>query len=33
VVILLFIIGLAMRPQLLWSMRRSIFGLGGGQVF
>lgn len=32
VVILLFIIGLEMRPQLLWSMRRSIFGLGGGQV-
>lgn len=32
VVILLFIIGLEMRPTLLWSMRRSIFGLGGGQV-
>jgi monovalent cation:proton antiporter-2 (CPA2) family protein len=32
VVILLFIIGLEMRPALLWSMRKSIFGLGGGQV-
>ncbi|HEX8570105.1 MAG TPA: monovalent cation:proton antiporter-2 (CPA2) family protein [Caulobacteraceae bacterium] len=32
VVILLFIIGLEMRPALLWSMRRAIFGLGGTQV-
>lgn len=32
VVILLFIIGLEMRPALLWSLRRQIFGLGGGQV-
>jgi glutathione-regulated potassium-efflux system ancillary protein KefC/glutathione-regulated potassium-efflux system protein KefB len=32
VVILLFIIGLEMRPALLWGMRRGIFGLGGSQV-
>lgn len=32
VVILLFLIGLEVRPALLWSMRGTIFGLGGGQV-
>src|SRR5882757_5257205 len=32
VVILLFLIGLAVRPALLWSLRGTIFGLGGAQV-
>ena len=32
VVILLFLIGLEVRPALLWSMRNAIFGLGGAQV-
>ncbi len=32
VVLMLFLIGLELRPALLWSMRRSIFGLGGLQV-
>jgi monovalent cation:proton antiporter-2 (CPA2) family protein len=32
VVILLFLIGLEVRPALMWSMRGAIFGLGGGQV-
>jgi monovalent cation:proton antiporter-2 (CPA2) family protein len=32
VVLMLFLIGLELRPALLWSMRRSIFGLGGMQV-
>ncbi|WP_293678728.1 monovalent cation:proton antiporter-2 (CPA2) family protein [uncultured Phenylobacterium sp.] len=32
VVILLFLIGLEVRPALLWEMRTSIFGLGPGQV-
>src|SRR4051812_9241413 len=32
VVILLFLIGLEVRPALLWSMRGMIFGLGGAQV-
>ena len=32
VVILLFLIGLEVRPALLWSLRGSIFGLGGAQV-
>jgi glutathione-regulated potassium-efflux system protein KefB len=32
VVMFLFIIGLEMRPQRLWSMRRDIFGLGLAQV-
>ncbi|MCB1521681.1 MAG: cation:proton antiporter [Hyphomicrobiaceae bacterium] len=32
VVLLLFIIGLELRPTRLWSMRASIFGLGGAQV-
>nr|VFK54008.1 MAG: glutathione-regulated potassium-efflux system ancillary protein KefC [Candidatus Kentron sp. TUN]VFK56047.1 MAG: glutathione-regulated potassium-efflux system ancillary protein KefC [Candidatus Kentron sp. TUN] len=33
VVLLLFIIGLELNPRMLWSMRRSILGMGGGQVF
>lgn len=32
VVLMLFLIGLELKPSLLWSMRRSIFGLGGFQV-
>lgn len=32
VVLLLFLIGLELRPSRLWSMRTSIFGLGGAQV-
>ena len=32
VVILLFLIGLEVRPALLWRMRGTIFGLGGAQV-
>ncbi len=32
VVIMLFLIGLELRPSLLWKLRRSIFGLGGLQV-
>ena len=32
VVILLFLIGLEVRPALLWSMRGDIFGLGAAQV-
>jgi glutathione-regulated potassium-efflux system ancillary protein KefC/glutathione-regulated potassium-efflux system protein KefB len=32
VVILLFLIGLEVRPALLWSMRGAIFGVGGAQV-
>jgi glutathione-regulated potassium-efflux system protein KefB len=32
VVMLLFLIGLELRPKRLWSMRTSIFGLGGAQV-
>jgi glutathione-regulated potassium-efflux system protein KefB len=32
VVLLLFLIGLELRPGRLWSMRTSIFGLGGAQV-
>ncbi|RKP46548.1 monovalent cation:proton antiporter-2 (CPA2) family protein [Pararobbsia silviterrae] len=32
VVIMLFLIGLEVRPSILWSMRRSFFGLGGAQV-
>ena len=31
VVILLFLIGLELRPKRLWSMRSAIFGLGGAQ--
>jgi glutathione-regulated potassium-efflux system protein KefB len=32
VVLLLFLIGLELRPKRLWSMRAAIFGLGGTQV-
>jgi len=32
VVMLLFIIGLELRPARLWEMRKSIFGLGGFQI-
>ncbi len=32
VVMLLFLIGLELRPQRLWSMRMAVFGLGGAQV-
>ncbi|MCG8701670.1 MAG: monovalent cation:proton antiporter-2 (CPA2) family protein [Bacteroidales bacterium] len=32
VVIMLFLIGLELKPSLLWKMRKSIFGLGGLQV-
>ena len=33
VVLMLFVIGLELRPTLLWKMRRTIFGLGSLQVF
>jgi monovalent cation:proton antiporter-2 (CPA2) family protein len=32
VVMLLFLIGLELRPRRLWIMRRTVFGLGSGQV-
>src|SRR3954469_18003390 len=32
VVMMLFVIGLELRPALLWKMRRPILGLGGLQV-
>ena len=32
VVLLLFLIGLELRPKRIWSMRSAIFGLGGAQV-
>jgi monovalent cation:proton antiporter-2 (CPA2) family protein len=32
VVMMLFVVGLELRPSLLWTMRRSIFGLGTAQV-
>lgn len=32
VVMLLFLIGLELRPQRLWVMRKAVFGLGGAQV-
>lgn len=32
IVLLLFLIGLELRPKRLWSMRTTIFGLGGAQV-
>lgn len=32
VVMMLFLIGLEMKPAVLWQMRNSILGLGGGQV-
>ena len=31
-VLLLFLIGLELRPKRLWAMRAAIFGLGGAQV-
>lgn len=33
VVLLLFLVGLELNPERLWNMRRTIFGLGGLQVF
>src|SRR3546814_12565447 len=33
VILLLFIIGLELQPSRLWAMRRSVFGVGAGQVF
>ena len=32
VVMMLFLIGLELKPNLLWGMRKSIFGLGGLQL-
>ena len=32
VVMMLFLVGLELRPSLLWELRRPIFGLGGAQV-
>src|SRR5271156_5366222 len=32
VVMLLFLIGLELRPARLWTMRRAVLGLGGGQM-
>ncbi|HSF96970.1 MAG TPA: monovalent cation:proton antiporter-2 (CPA2) family protein, partial [Thermohalobaculum sp.] len=32
VVLLLFVIGLQLKPQRLWAMRRGVFGVGGWQV-
>src|SRR5215470_7941254 len=32
IVLLLFVIGLEMQPQRLWSLRRTLFGLGAAQV-
>lgn len=32
VVLLLFVIGLELRPSRLWAMRKAIFGVGAGQV-
>src|SRR5437868_11035705 len=32
VVLLLFVIGLELQPARLWTLRRSVFGLGGAQV-
>ncbi|HLL25014.1 MAG TPA: monovalent cation:proton antiporter-2 (CPA2) family protein [Kofleriaceae bacterium] len=32
VVMMLFVVGLELRPSLLWQLRRPIFGLGGAQV-
>lgn len=32
VILLLFLIGLELRPQRLWAMRNAVFGLGGSQV-
>ena len=33
VLMLLFLIGLELRPQRIWLMRRAVFGLGAAQVF
>lgn len=33
VVLLLFIIGLELQPSRLWALRRTVFGVGGAQVF
>jgi monovalent cation:proton antiporter-2 (CPA2) family protein len=33
VLMLLFLIGLELRPQRIWLMRRTVLGLGGAQVF
>ena len=33
VVMLLFLIGLELRPERLWVMRKTVFGLGAAQVF
>ncbi|MFY8275013.1 monovalent cation:proton antiporter-2 (CPA2) family protein [Pseudoalteromonas sp. SSDWG2] len=33
VVMMLFLVGLELEPKKLWSMRRELLGLGGGQVF
>ena len=32
VVMMLFVVGLELRPSLLWQLRKPIFGLGGAQV-
>ena len=32
IILLLFLIGLELRPRRLWAMRNAIFGLGGAQV-
>src|SRR6187200_3635296 len=32
VVMMLFVIGLELRPAILWKLRRTIVGLGGAQV-
>ena len=32
VVMMLFIVGLELEPKILWSMRKQLIGLGGGQV-
>ena len=32
VVMMLFIVGLELEPKALWSMRKQLIGLGGGQV-
>jgi len=33
IVLLLFLIGLELQPTRLWTMRRTVFGIGGAQVF
>ena len=32
VVLMLFLVGLEMKPSLLWSLRHTIFGMGGVQI-